>query len=224
MKAYWQAALAIYAKDLRLELRTKETVSTILVFSLLVAFIFNFAFDPTPGTIALVGPGIVWVAYTFTSILGLNRGLTVEKDQGTLDGLLLAPVGRDAIYAGKVMGAFTIMLVVEALMMPVFLVFFDLSLWNVWFILIAVLATVGFAAVGTVFSAIAVNTRAREVMLPLLFLPTVLPIVIAAVATTGSAIDGDGWSEVSQWVGLLLAFDAVFLVVSSLTFEHVLEE
>ena len=224
MKAYWRATWAIYMKDLRLEVRTKETVSTILVFSLLVVFIFNFAFDPSPQVIAAVGPGIVWVAYLFTGILGLNRSLILEKDQATLDGLLLAPVGRDAIYAGKLLGIFTIMLVVEALMVPAFLVLYDLSVLSVWFALVAVLATLGFAAVGTVFSAIAVNTRAREVMLPLLFLPVVLPVVIGAVASTASVMDGAGWAGISRWVGLLLAFDAVFLVISSLAFEHVLEE
>jgi heme exporter protein B len=224
MIAYWRASLAIYAKDLRLELRSKETVSTILVFSLLVAFIFNFAFDPSPRVVALVGPGIVWVAYVFTGILGLNRSLILEKDQDTLDGLRLAPAGRDAIYAGKLLGTFTLMLVVEALMLPVFLVLFDLSLFTLWFVVVALLATLGFAAVGTIFSAIAVNTRAREVMLPLLFLPVVLPIIIGAVSATGLVIAGGGWKQVGQWVQLMAAFDAVFIVVSSLMFEFVLEE
>ena len=224
MSAFWRASLAVYVKDLRLEVRTKETVSTILVFSVLVVFIFNFAFDPSPSVIALVGPGIVWVAYTFTGILGLNRSLIVEKDQDTLDGLRLAPVGRDAIYAGKVLGAFTVMLVVETLMLPVFLVLYDLSIFSLWFIVIAILATLGFAAVGTVFSAIAVHTRAQEVMLPLLFLPVVLPIIIGAVATTGSVLEGGGWEEVGRWVQLILVFDVVFLVISSLAFEYVLEE
>lgn len=224
MRAFWRVSLAVYVKDLRLEVRTKETVSTILVFSLLVVFIFNFAFDPSPSVIALVGPGIVWVAYTFMGVLGLNRSLIVEKDQDTLDGLRLAPVGRDSIYAGKVLGAFTVMMVVEALMLPVFLVLYDLSVFSLWFIVIAVLATLGFAAVGTVFSAIAVHTRAREVLLPLLFLPVVLPIIIGAVATTGSVLEGGGWKEVGQWVQLILVFDIVFLVISSLAFEYVLEE
>ena len=216
--------MAIYAKDLRLEVRTKETVSTVLIFSLLVVLIFNFAFDPSPRVITLVGPGIIWVAYVFSGTLSLNRGLILEKDQETLDGLRLAPVGRDAVYAGKLLGTFTVMLVVEALMVPAFLVFYDLSVLTPWFAAITVLATLGFASVGTVFSAIAVHTRAREVMLPLLFLPVVLPVIIGAVASTGDILEGGGWREVRQWVQLLVAFDVMFLVVSSLAFEYVLEE
>ena len=214
MAAYWRAVLALYGKDLRLELRTKETITTLLVFSLLVAFIFNFAFEPSPRTIGLVGPGIIWVAYLFAGILGLSRNFSLEKDRGTLDGLLLAPVGRDVIYLGKMLGIFTLMLTVEALMLPVFLVLYDLSVFTPWFLVTALLATLGFAAVGTVFSAIAVNTRSREIMLPLLFLPVVMPVIIAAVAATDLALTDRGWSEVDQWIQLILVFDVAFLVIS----------
>ena len=224
MTSFWQAALTIYVKDLRLEMRTKETVSTVLVFSLLVAFIFNFAFDPSPQVVGLVGPAIVWVAYAFAGTLSLNRSLILEKDQETLDGLRLAPAGRDAIYAGKLLGTFTVMLLIEGLMVPVFLLFYDLSLLNLWFGVVVILATLGFASVGTVFSAIAVHTRAREVLLPMLFLPVVLPVIIGAVATTDEVLQGGGWREISRWVQLLAAFDLLFLVVSSLAFEYVLEE
>ena len=172
----------------------------------------------------MVGPGIIWVAYTFAGILGLNRNFILEKDRGTLDGLLLSPVSRDAIYGGKVLGALTVMLVVEALMLPVFVFFYDLQVLTPWFLLTALLATVGFAAVGTVFSAMAVNTRSREIMLPLLFLPVVLPVIIAAVAATGSVLEGEGWRQLDQWVQLIITFDVIFLVVSSFAFEIVLEE
>ncbi len=224
MGALTRAAAAVFMKDLRLEARTRESLTAILAFSLVVAFIFNFAFDPSPQIVAVVGPGIVWVAYIFTGVLGMNRTFILERERGTLDGLLLAPVGREAIYLGKLLGALTLLLVVEALMLPVFLVLYDLSLLNLWFIAIAVAATVGFAAVGTLFSALAVHTRAREVMLPLLFLPVVLPIVIGAVAGTGEALDGNGWSGVGRWLQLIVAFDVVFLVLSSWAFEFVLEE
>ncbi len=224
MGALTRAAAAVFMKDLRLEARTRESLTAILAFSLVVAFIFNFAFDPSPQIVAVVGPGIVWVAYIFTGVLGMNRTFILERERGTLDGLLLAPVGREAIYLGKLLGALTLLLVVEALMLPVFLVLYDLSLLNLWFIAIAVAATVGFAAVGTLFSALAVHTRAREAMLPLLFLPVVLPIVIGAVAGTGEALDGNGWSGVGRWLQLIVAFDVVFLVLSSWAFEFVLEE
>ena len=224
MRTYARAALAVFAKDIRLEVRTKETVGSILVFAVIVAFIFGFAFDPSPRIIAVVGPGIVWVAYVFTGILGMNRTFALERDRGTLEGLLLAPVGREAIFAGKMASTASIMLVVEALMVPVFLVLFDLSLFDVWFALTAVATTVGFATVGTLFAAIAAHTRAREVLLPLLFLPVVLPIVIAAVTSTSASLDGEGWSGVGKWLQFIVAFDAVFLVLSSWAFEFVLEE
>lgn len=224
MSAYLSAALAVYLKDVRLEARSKETVGAVLIFALLVAFIFNFAFDATPDIIAIVGPGIVWVAYVFTGILGLNRTFVLERDRGTLDGLMLAPVGREALYLGKLLSAISVMLVVEFLMVPVFLVLYDISLLDLRFALAALLATIGFAAVGTLFSAIAAHTRAREVLLPLLFLPVVLPVIMAAVAITASVLDGDGWSAATSWLQLVVAFDIVFLVVSSWAFEFVLEE
>lgn len=224
MSDYLRAAGAIYAKDLHLEARTKETISAVLAFAVIVAFIFGFAFDPSPSTIAVVGPGIVWVAYVFTGILGMNRTFALERDRGTLEGLLLAPVSREAIYAGKLASTTTIMLFVEILLFPVFLLLFDLDLFNIWFALITVAATLGFGAVGTLFSALAAHTRAREMLLPLLFLPVALPIVIAAVTGTSDAMSGDGWDDIQRWLGFIVAFDAVFLVVSSWAFEFVLEE
>jgi heme exporter protein B len=210
MNNYLRGAMAIYAKDIRLEARTKETVSAVLAFAIIIAFIFGFAFDPRPSV--------------FTGILGMNRTFALERDRGTLEGLLLAPVGRESVYAGKLLSTATIMIFVEALLFPVFLVLFDLNLFNIWFALIALAATIGFATVGTLFSAIAAHTRAREVLLPLLFLPIVLPIIIGAVTSTGAAIDGDAWDGVGKWLQFILAFDAVFLVLSSWAFDFVLEE
>lgn len=224
MKHYLRAAFAVYAKDIRLEARSKETVTAILVFAVIVAFIFGFAFDPSPRIIATVGPGIVWVAYVFAGILGMNRTFALERDRGTLDGLLLAPIGREAIFAGKLASTATVMLFVEALLMPVFLVLFDLDLFSVWFGLIALAATIGFSTVGTLFSAIAANTRAREVLLPVLFLPVALPLIIAAVTGTAATLDGEGWGGVGRWLQFMIAFDVVFLVLSSWAFEFVLEE
>ena len=224
MSEFLRTATAIYAKDLRLEARTRESVVAVLVFALLAAFIFQFAFDPNPRVVATVGPGIVWVAYLFAGILGLGRTFVLERDGGTLDGLVLAPVSREAIYAGKVLGAFTLMVVVEALMLPVFVVLYDLPVIDPWFAGMTLLATLGFAAVGTIFSAIAVHTRAREVLLPLLFLPVVLPVVVAAVASSSSIFQGGGWSDFGRWFQLMLVFDTLFLVISSLAFEYVLED
>ena len=224
MRETLRAALAIYAKDVRMELRTRETLGAVLAFAFVVAFIFTFAFEPSPQLIAAIGSGIVWVAYVFTAVIGMNRTFLLEHERGTLDGLRLAPVPREALYLGKLLSVVTLLLAVEALMLPAFLVLYDLSLFNVWFIAIAVAATIGIAAVGALFSAIAVLTRAREVLLPVLFLPIALPLLIGAVSGSREALDGGGWSETGRWLQLIVAFDAVFIVLSSLVFEYVLEE
>ena len=133
-------------------------------------------------------------------------------------------MGRESIYAGKLLSTLTIMVVVELLLFPVFLVLFDLSLFDVWFALVTLAATIGFAAVGTLFSAIAAHTRAREVLLPLLFLPIVLPVIIGAVTSTSAVLTGEGWAGVGRWLQFIAAFDVVFLVLSSWAFDFVLEE
>ena len=224
MSTYLRAALTIYWKDVTVEARTKETVLGVLVFALVVTFIFKFTFDPAPQVVALIGPGIAWVAYVFAGIVGMGRTFVLERERGTLEALLLAPVPREAIYLGKLAGAFTLMIVVEAAMLPVFVVLHDLSFLSLPFAATAVLATLGLAAVGTLFSAIAVQTRARELLLPLLFLPVTLPIIIAAVSSTSLLLKGGGWQDVGEWLRLMLAFDIAFLVLSSWAFEFVLEE
>ena len=222
LKGYWRAALALLWKDVLLELRSKDIVVSVLVFALLVVVIFNFAIDPTPHMVAVVAPGILWVAFTFGGVLGLSRSFALEKEGGGFQGLMLAPVGRDAIYFGKMLANFLFMLVVEALVFPVFAALFNLSPAMPELIPVALLSTLGIAAVGTVFSAMAVNTRSREIMLPLLFLPVVLPVVVAAVEATGAIIGGAG--ETTRWIPLLAVFDVIFLVICPAAFSLVVEE
>lgn len=224
MREFLSPILTLALKDILLEVRTKEIVSSVLLFAFLAIIIFSFAFDPTPAVVALVAPGILWVAFTFAGVLGFNRSFILEKDKGSLDGLLLCPVSRDVIYLGKLAGTFLFMVVVEALLLPVFAVMYDFSLFIPELLLIAALATLGFAAVGTLFSAMAVNTRSRETMLPLLLLPLTVPVIIAAVEATGAILDGGSLGELGRWWQLLLAFDVIFLVLSSLLFGAVLEE
>jgi heme exporter protein B len=216
--------LAIVRKDLLLELRTKDIVVSVLVFALLVIVVFSFAIDPTPQLVALVAPGILWVAFTFGGVLGLSRSFALEKAGGNLDGLMLAPVGRDVLFFGKMAGIFLFMVMVELVMFPIFAMLFNLSFAMPELIPTAVLATLGIAAVGTVFSAMAVNTRSREVMLPLLFLPVILPVVVAAVEASGVTIGGGDVDDLARWLPLLGIFDAVFLVVCPLAFNIVVQE
>ncbi len=216
--------LAVVWKDVVLETRTKDTVVSVFVFALLVIVVFNFALNPTPQSVGLVAPGILWVAFTFGGVLGLTRTFAVEKERGGMQGMLLTPVGRDEIYLGKVLSIFVLMMAVEVVTFPIFAVIYDLPLLAPGFIPVAVLATVGIAAVGTLFSAMAVNTRAREVMLPLLFLPIAVPVVVAAVEASGPALASDPWGGALPWLPILAVYDAVFLVVCSLAFGYVVQD
>ena len=226
---------AILAKDVLLELRTKDILVTTLVFGLLVIVVFSFALDPTPAMVATVAPGILWVSFTFGGVLGLNRSFSIESARGNLHGLMLAPVGRDAIYFGKFLSNFLFMIGVEVVIYPLFLILFNLPLHVYSMIPVLVLATIAVAAVGTVFSAMAVNTRSREVMLPLLFLPVVVPVIIAATEATGillrEAVPREGGATyllvgpgVSLWISLLVVFDAVFLVICPAAFSFIIED
>ena len=219
-----RAALALLWKDILLEARTKDIVVAVLVFSLLVIVIFNFAIDPTPRLVAIVAPGVLWVAIVFGGVLGMTRSFALEKDSGNLHGLMLAPVSRDSIFFGKMLSSFLFMLVVEAMVFPIFALLFNLSLASADLALVAVLATLGIATVGTVFSAMAVNTRAREVMLPVLFFPVALPVIVAAVEASSLIVQDGGLGGSGRWISLLAAFDAIFLVVGPFAFHMVIEE
>lgn len=221
---FWRKVGAITWKDALTELRTKEVVFTVLVFAILVIVIFNFAFGTTAEAMALVGPGILWVTFAFSGVLSLNRAFIAEREAGCLEGLMAAPMSREAVYVGKMLGSLISMLVVEIVALPIFALFFNLNVLSLPLIITTLLATIGFVAVGTLFSALAVNTRAREMVLPILFLPIVVPVIISAVKASGLALTGGSWSDMFQWLQIILAFDAIFLVVSYLVFGFVIEE
>lgn len=221
--SYLSKVLAIVWKDVVAELRTKEMFSSMLVFSLLVIVIFNFSFDLRVENIAQVAPGVLWVTFAFASTLELNRSLALEMENDCLDGLLLAPMDRSVIYFGKMLGNLIFICTIEALILPIFSVLFNLNLIRPPLLLTIFLGTVGFAGVGTLLSAIAVNTRAREVMLPVLLFPIILPVVIAATKATGGILDGLPLGDIAHWLRFLVAFDIIFLVVSYMTFDFVVQ-
>jgi heme exporter protein B len=220
----WNAVMAIVAKDVAAELRSKETLSTLLIFALMIVVVFNFAFELRVENVRQIAPGVLWVAFTFAGVLALNRSFVVEREEGCIEGLRLTPVDRGVIYLGKFLANTLFMLAAEACILPVFAVLFDVSILNPVLWLIVVLGTVGFVAVGTLFAAMAVNTRAREAMLPLLLFPITVPVLIAATKSTGQVLDGQPLSEVYSWLRLLLAFDIIFTIIAWLAFEYVLEE
>ena len=217
-------ALAILWKDVLLESRTRETVIPILVFSFLVIIVFNFVIDPKPALVEAVAPGILWVAFTFAGILGLNRSFSMEREQGGMEGLMMCPVGRDLVYLGKMLGTFLFVLLVELIMLPIFAAMFNMPLFESGLWLIIALATFGFASVGAIFSAIAINTKAKEVLLPILFFPVAAPVIMAAAEATRAVLAGDPIGDYSRWLQLMAAFDVMFVVIASITFDFVLGE
>ncbi|NIN69291.1 MAG: ABC transporter permease [Anaerolineae bacterium] len=219
----WSKVLAIVWKDVLAELRTREMFSSMLVFALLVIVIFNFSFELRVENVALVAPGVLWVTFAFASTLELNRSMAMETENDCLDGLFLAPMDRGVIYFGKMLGNLIFISAIEAIMLPIFSVLFNLNLIQLPLLLTIFLGTIGFAAVGTLLAAMAVNTRAREVMLPVLLFPVILPVVIAAAKVTGGIIDGVPLAELAYWLRFLVAFDIIFLVVSYLTFDFVVQ-
>lgn len=217
-------ALLILQKDLRTELRAKDIFAAMAYFSLLVVVIFNFALELRDVSLDAVAPGILWVSFSFAGILGLNRTFVREQERGAIEGLMLCPMDRSAIYLGKFAGNVIFMLLVEALTVPIFAVLFNLTTLGPGLIPALLLGTIGFAAIGTLFAALAVNTRTREVMLPVLLFPLLVPIIIAAVKATGFAISGRGFDPAVPWLNLMVAFDLIFVVVSYLVFGFALEE
>lgn len=227
MKFFTQIQAMVW-KDLLAEFRTKESLSAMFVFSLLVMIAFNFAFEPGMKSRQEVSPGILWVAFSFAGILGLSRSFVYEKDKECLQGLMLCPVDLGAIYIAKLVGNLIFMTLVEAITLPIFSIFFNVTITQALMPLAVVIlvTTIGFSSVGTIFSAISINTRAREVMFPILFFPIVFPIIIGAVKMTGGILQGKGIgdADISSWLVLSSAFDIIFLVVSFLVFEYVIEE
>ncbi len=224
MKRYFQVVWAVLWKDLRIELRTKDVFTSMAVFAVLSLLIFNFAFELRIPDKRMIVPGVLWVTITFAGVLGLGRAFISEKDRGSLAGLLLAPVDRSAIYFGKMLASLLFILIVEAFILPLIVVFFNVPLITPSLILILLLGTIGFAAVGTIFSALSVNTRAREVLLPVLLFPILLPLLIAGIRTTIGLLEGQSLADHANWLQLIIFFDILFLVTAFLTFDYVVEE
>lgn len=224
MSEFLRPVWVLLWKDILLEVRTRDLVVSVLVFGLLVVVVFNFALNVTPQQVTRLAPGILWVAFAFAGTLAMNRAFVREREQGGLDGLLLSPVSRDAIFLGKAAASFLFMLLVEVALLPVFAVLLNFSVLSFTLIFTIVLATLGFALVGTLFSAIAVQTRSREIMLPVLFFPVVLPVIIGAVEASTLAIGGESIVGLKRWLPLIGVFDALFLVICPWAFSIVSEE
>lgn len=223
---YARVVWAIIAKDAMVEWRTKTAFLSAMVFAILVLSILFFARDPTAVSSLDVAPGALWVTFTFAAMVGLNRAFLLERENGAMDGMLLTPIPRTAIFLGKMGGNLLFVALVEAISIPLFILFYNVSLAGrlPQLILVTAMATVAFVAVGTLLSAMVVRTRFAELMLPVLLLPFLIPPVVGAVQVTALILAGRPLSEMMGWLKLLGGFDIVFCVLAVLLFEATLDE
>jgi heme exporter protein B len=221
-----RAVFALAAKDLRLEFRGKAGLLSAVMFAALVLIIFNFSRDPTTVSNIDLAPSVLWVTFAFGAVVTLNRGFHLEQENAAFDGLRLAPVSRGAVYFGKLLANLVFVGLVEAVTLPLFVLFFDVDLSGSLpgILAITALATIGFVGVGTVFSAMVVRTRFAELMLPVLLLPFMVPPLIGATQATTRLLAGRPLSEVWGWLRLLAVYDIVFVTLSALTFWAVVDE
>jgi len=216
----------IFQKDLLIELRTKDSLNAMLFFGIVVLVIFNFALESIRDSIRQAVPGVLWVSFAFSGTLGLNRMFAAEKENSCLQGLLMLPMDRGIVYLGKTLAAAVFMLITEAVIFVFCLVFFNLTVWREvpYLILVFFVGTLGFTAVGSLLSAISVNTKMREVLLPLILFPVVLPILVNAVEATSIILNGPDLSGLKLPLTVMSVFTIVFGTLSYLLFEYVLED
>jgi heme exporter protein B len=217
--------MIIAAKDLLLEMRSRERLISMLTFAIIVAMVFSFALDPTVRAQQIAG-AMLWVTILFAGMLGLGRSFSLEKEQDVLVGVLLTPIDRGAIFLGKFLANLTLLSITALMIFLVYGLFFQLPIGRAaWELaLITFLGCVGFMALGTLFSAIAANTRLGDTLLPIILLPLLLPVVIFATGATQLLLLGRPLEEMMGNVRMLAAFDLIFVVVGTLIFGAVLEE
>jgi heme exporter protein B len=221
-----RVAFAIARKDAAVEWRSRTALQSALVFAVLVLVIFNFARDATTVPASLMAPSALWVTVAFAGVITLNRSFMMEQSQSALDALLLAPVSRAAIFLGKYLANLGFVLVVEALVLPLFVLFFNVTLVGALFPIagLMVLATIGFVAVGTLLSAVTVRTRFAELMLPMLVLPFLVPPVLVGVQATTRLLAGRPPGEIAGWFRFLALYDVAFVVLALMLFPAVMDE
>jgi len=229
MRRFFSVLSAVVEKDLRLEWRTKESLLIMVVFALLVLTLFSFAFGPGGGSgenARAVQAGILWISFLFACVIGLSRTMGVEREDAGFSAMYASPADPSALYLGKVASVAVLMGIMELVGFAVLAVLYQADVWKSagTLALIAICATIGIAAAGTLFSAMSARTRTREVLLPVLMFPVLVPVLIAAVKATEAHLGGGGWADSRDWIRLMLVYDVIFLVAASIVFEYILEE
>lgn len=216
---------AVLWKDLTAERRSKANFNAVVFLAALILLLFGFSLGPDPAAVRDMGGGVIWLTILFSGVLAFNRSYQTELENGALETLLLYPGDRRAIFAGKLIANFVFVALVEAVLLPVAAILYDLPLGEAPFrlLLVMTLGTIGFVTLGTFYAAMASRLRAREVLLPLLLFPMLIPLLVGAVAATGALLQGDPMGQSAGWMRLLVVFDVIFLAASFLTFEHVIE-
>lgn len=226
MREALRHAWLVARKDLWVEFRSRTAITSALVFTALVLVVFEHGRDPTAVPTLDLAPSILWVTFSFAAVLALNRAFQAELENDALEGLLLAPISRGSLFWGKLVANLVFVALVQVTGLVLFTLFFNVPVWRVWVPLAGVmaLASVGFIAVGTLFSAMVVRTRFAELMLPVLLLPFLLPPLIAAVTVTVKLFGGRPLSEVTGWLRLLAAYDVTFVTLATLLFPATVSE
>jgi heme exporter protein B len=219
-----QASLLLW-KDLLLELRRRDSLLTMFFFGILLLFVFNFSFDPAPDRIVAMTPGLLWLAFLFTGTLGLAQMFQAERENHNLDALLLSPLDPGAMFLAKAAFNLILMLLVELVVIPLFWILFNLRFWNLLpqVFLITLLGTIGFCALGTLMSALTLKARARELLLPLVLFPLMIPVVLATIRCLEEVLRAGELGNQVGWLRLLLGFDVIFVTAGVLIFDWVIE-
>ncbi len=222
---YLRRAWAVFWKDSLVERRSKEMANGLFFFAFLLLFLFHFALGPDRARIEMAFPGLLWLGFLLTGLLGLGRTFLGERENDCLEGLVLAPGDKSAIYLGKVAGGVVLMLLLQVFLLLLFTVFYNLEMRKVLpgLAFVGALGAIGFAAVGSLFAAITAQVRARELLFPLLLLPVVIPLLLGAVAATAELFQTHSLSGARHWLALLAGADLIYLTTGLLTFEFILE-
>ena len=221
---FFRVVSSIVRKDFQAELRSRELIGSMGLFALLAVMVFSFALELDRIARVESIAGVLWVTVVFASILGLNRSMAMERDQGNLDALLIAPINRAAIFVGKLVGNFVFTMVIGLVLLPLMTILYNVSLFNLELLLVLVLGTLGFTTLGTLLAAMTVQTRAREALLPIVMMPVALPMLLVAVQASTSILNASPQNDWIQWVQILVVLDVIYLTICFLLFEYVVEE
>jgi heme exporter protein B len=223
--SFFRLVAVVMLKDLRAEFRTKEAVNASLSFALVVLVLFSFAFDPDEETTRAIAGGLLWIVFAFAGTLLLNRSFARELPNDCLDALISAPIPGSALLLGKALASFVLVLAVELIALPLFGIFYNVRWTAQWpsLMLVLLLATWGMTITGTMFSALTVNIRLREVMLPILNFPILIPALLGAMQLTSALVAGQPITEANDsWLKMLIGFDIMYTAVSLVLVETVL--